>query len=498
MTSLDHTIKSAIFEFENCPDILRHQIKIFSSGLLKDDKKVATEYNRWKQEFESVTLGGREVSGKELRDLFLHACVFKYVSALKISEPDRFPALEIYNEHGDPIIEINSLMTEGNFVKLFRGRFIDEKFSNGYGTEKDVVIKLYESRDNKNTTEYEVNIYRKLGDPCPSLGVNAYLWNIPVLILRPMEKIGKDDDEIEVGVQILKQLPKLHRLVGTHSDFKLANVLRLSEEDFADLNSKHSKQIPQTTNQVSNSNPPLLKNETSSRRHNSRKPSHHSSLQSHSSLQQSHSSLQPQSSTQKGGLGGSVSAPYKYWIIDYGGCPRERLGVGFKRRTWTKKWALQCRGNVMTTPKYDLLELGHTLTAIKYCRENNTKKYPNPKQRTFTGCLKQYMEYAENIDDSTLDHKEYGPHYDALIQILLNGYKKSSASIRHHHSVEKKNNDNSISRKILKPIIISKREKSSRHKSKSSSSSSSSSKKKSSRHKSSSKKGKREKSSRRK
>jgi uncharacterized membrane protein YgcG len=455
MSKLDETIKRAIFLYDKLPEIMKYQILTFSEEM-SQDRKVSSELNLWKKKYDTINFNNREISGKELRNLFLQACIFKNISALRISEKERFPALECYNEFGEPTISIHKLLTEGSSVKLFKGRFLHDRYSNGYGTEKDVIIKLFESRDGKNTTEYEINIYRNLGDPSPSLGVNCYLWNIPVLVMRPMEKLSKDDDEIEVGVQILRQLPALHRFT-THSDFKFDNLMK----ELGGANQFHEPPNPLKDKYPEHGGGEEKKmgnyndiNRTTSTRHHS---SHHRSDPNNKN------DSSPSRGLEKSGAI-SVSGPH-YRIIDYGGCPRERLGIGFKRRTWTRKWTLQKRGTTMTTPKYDLLELGHTLSAIQHCRENKTRRYPHgPEKRVFKGYLKEYMDYVEKIDDLVTNHKDYGPHYDALIQILLGGRRQREGGQHHpnHHSVpvsfssNNKGNEKEYNNgaKLLKPITI--------------------------------------------
>ena len=134
--TLGDTIRKAIYNYDRAPDILKYQLELLSSELSKD-KRVEPEYNVWKREYENINFGGREISGKELRKLLLHACIFRYISALRVSEPDRFGVLECYNEMAEPIIRLQSILTEGAYVKVFKGKFIHEKYSNGYGLRED-------------------------------------------------------------------------------------------------------------------------------------------------------------------------------------------------------------------------------------------------------------------------------------------------------------------------------------------------------------------------
>jgi hypothetical protein len=341
-------VKLSVFQWYETPDILKYQIDILSEFLRKDPR-VEEEYTKWKNNYKDIRMEDQIFKGQELRKILLLACIFKNISALEVSRTKFFPHLHCYNERGEAIIQLDKKITEGTYVKLFSGHFIHPKFSNGWG-DKPIVIKLYESRDNVNTTSYEIDIYRMLGDPSPSLGVNCYLWNIPVLVMKPLESLTVKDDENIVGIHVLQQLPALH-VSTTHNDLKPLNIMREPGPG---------------------------------------KP--------------------------------------KYRMIDFGGCAKERLGNGFKRRTWSSKWTTQKRKGVVTNPKYDLLELGHTLTALKHMRRNKTKRFPNRKKRTFTGRLKAYMDYVEKIDDENIKHMEYGPHYKNLIAILRGQDTESHAS----------------------------------------------------------------------
>lgn len=334
-------IKLSIFQWYETPEVLKFQIDILSEFLVKD-KRVVKELKEWKKNYTEIKMEDQVFKGKELRKILTLACIYKNISAMDVSQEKYFQHIYCYNDKGVAIVKFDKIITEGNYVKLFRGYFLHDKYSNGHGTEKPIAIKLHESRDGINTTRSEINIYRDLGDPSPSIGVNAYLWNIPVLLMYMMAPLDETDDENIVGVQILQQLAQLH-LICPHSDLKVLNIM---------------KEI------------------------GTRKP--------------------------------------QYKLIDFGGCPREKLQHGFKRRTWSSKWTVQKKRGSIITPKIDLLELGHTLTALKYVRAHPGRRYPNPEKRTFTGRLKKYMEYTEAIDDVTTKGDAYGPHYKALTAILNN------------------------------------------------------------------------------
>ena len=104
-----------------------------------------------------------------------------------------------------------------------------------------------------------------------------------------------------------------------------------------------------------------------------------------------------------------------YKLIDFGGCPRIKLGHGWKRRTWSKNWTTEREGDIVT-PKHDLLELGWALVAIKWSRVNGRDKYPTPDNRIPTGRLSKYIDYCQSINEKKTD--DYTVHYEELIKIL--------------------------------------------------------------------------------
>ena len=334
--------------WNEAPDILKEQIGKLSS-YFRDHPRVRRDYEKWKlKNYEKLTLKGVAYEGREeVNKILLYASIFKNVSALDASKTKFYDTIVCYDERGEPLIKLEKKMNEGSHVKLFSGKFINAEKSKGWGTEKEVIIKLYESRDNIYTTAHEIQMYRLLGDPAPSMGINCYLWNIPVLLMKPMREIGWDDDECKVGIQVLKQLPALH-VVSVHSDIKPQNIM-------CESTSWSSADKP------------------------------------------------------------------KYRLIDFGGCARDKWDKNkamWRRRTWSAKWTTQGRHPCQTNPKYDLLELGHTLTAFRYARLNQKKRHPRMSKRRFCGNLLKYMNYVMAIDDKELKCDEYGPHYRALIKIL--------------------------------------------------------------------------------
>ena len=60
------------------------------------------------------------------RFFYYHA--FKNISALKVSRDRFFQQLQCYNERGEATIRLEKIITEGDYVKLFQGNFLKERF----------------------------------------------------------------------------------------------------------------------------------------------------------------------------------------------------------------------------------------------------------------------------------------------------------------------------------------------------------------------------------
>lgn len=354
-TDLITRIRQAILCYEKQIPILKEQLTILSPQLLKLYPKIDDEFRRWVDTCKSgpLVVAGQKLNDRDCNHLLQVACVFDHVTALMVTRKRFFPDLKCYNKFGQPIVQIEKLITEGGCVKLFQGRFLDAKYSNGYCSllpgqtvaDKPIVIKLFESRDGRNTTEFEINKYRDIGSPSPSINVDCFLWNVPVLLMKPMEKLTPEDHENEVGIQILQQLPAMHALC-THSDIKPQNIMR-----------------------------------------------------------------EPGVFTKEG--------KPQYRLIDFGGCPRRTFDNGFKRRTWTDKWTVQMnRKDKYTTPKHDLLELLETLVGLRFCRLSGDSRHPVPEKRFAKHRLFKFKKYVWGIREQEIDHKDYLPHYQALIGIL--------------------------------------------------------------------------------
>lgn len=88
----------------------------------------------------------------------------------------------------------------------------------------------------------------------------------------------------------------------------------------------------------------------------------------------------------------------EYFLIDFGGVATEPLDYGFKRWLWSPKWSSQKphEEDQITTPVYDLVELGYTMK----CLQNwvlSQGKNDGECRSGFKGRLRKYMEYVGKL-----------------------------------------------------------------------------------------------------
>lgn len=139
--------------------------------------------------------------------------VLKSIPAYRVTEQN-MNDIRCYGA-GDEEIKITGVITKGKHVRLYRGQHVK--------TKKDVVVKWYQS--GKRTTEFEMNLYKKLGKPRPCFSLSYTLWNYPVLVMEHLDQLSPDDDLYEMGIQVIKQLRKLHEF-GVHCDLKPGNIMK--------------------------------------------------------------------------------------------------------------------------------------------------------------------------------------------------------------------------------------------------------------------------------
>jgi serine/threonine protein kinase len=127
------------------------------------------------------------------------------------------PFLYVY--YKDDILPIDKPFGKGEHMRI-----CDVK-------DKPLVVKWYRSGDR--TSQYEINVYKKLkslGCPLPYFSGKYSFWNEPVLVMERLERLDKKEDINKLGRQVLIQLSYLHTF-GVHCDIKPDNILKRVNDD---------------------------------------------------------------------------------------------------------------------------------------------------------------------------------------------------------------------------------------------------------------------------
>jgi hypothetical protein len=126
-----------------------------------------------------------------------------------------------------------------------------------------------------------------------------------------------------------------------------------------------------------------------------------------------HCDIKPQNVMKRQLQNDDGSLDVYYFLIDYGGLTRERLGYGYRRWLWSPLWTSQRSHtpNQITTYVNDFIELGYTMRALQNKRAHGS--YGNFKHH-YHGRLRMYMDYVHHLDPK----RRQDNVYDELIKIL--------------------------------------------------------------------------------
>lgn len=259
-----------------------------------------------------------------------------------------------YDGEGRKVI-LDKILTKGKIkrVCLIRGTLInpiDKK------DPSQVIVKWYQS--SHKDTSFEISMYKQLRarhSYVPWFSSRFVLFASPVLIMKPLLSVGPEDNEFEMGAQILEQLKAVHNIC-IHSDIKPPNIM------------KEEQDVEET----------LLGDIRKTKPHGKEKT-------------------------------------YRYILIDYGGVSTERMPdhgeFAFRRAVWSPKWTSQepHKKNQVTYPYHDFIELGFTMKSIQNMRTGD-----KAIKHDFHGKLGKYMREVKRIGRGNVSLEEY----DKLIEIL--------------------------------------------------------------------------------
>lgn len=183
-----------------------------------EDKSLPSEvinrYNKYNKENE----------GLQARADHLNLALYESLSCMNILTKlaDR---VSCYREDSNSRITLHGLLREslnsdsGTGVAVMEGRIV------GYDT-RPVAVKWY--RGSVLDTSHEISLYRAIkresSATLPWFSGSYQIWGDPVLVIE-MLNVLDDDDEVDVGIDILNRLKVIHR-VCLHCDIKPCNIVR--------------------------------------------------------------------------------------------------------------------------------------------------------------------------------------------------------------------------------------------------------------------------------
>jgi len=149
--------------------------------------------------------------------------ILKYYDITKLLNKKYIRYMFCYHRfRKDLNIKLNFIIKAGDKVRVIKGTL--DKYP--------VVVKWYESK--KRDISYETEMYEKLKSlqcPLPWFSSAFMCFGQHVLVLEYLHPIDKNDNELEMGIQILEQLKYIHR-IGVHCDIKPQNIMKRDRNNY--------------------------------------------------------------------------------------------------------------------------------------------------------------------------------------------------------------------------------------------------------------------------
>ena len=197
--------------YKKLPKILRKQLKSLEPSFQYDHDvtPVARDLQR--------RYGNDMRNNPKIRNIALRIAMLKVISPIYLLTKKWFPYVCVYDNESDNTITLKKLIKMEDNVAVLKG------ITNG---GMSVIVKWFGSP--KRTTEYELNVYKKLQKmkcPLPEFCLTCYFWNTRVLVMEVLEPLEDYDDEFRMGREVLDQLRYLHKF-AVHNGLKPDNVMK--------------------------------------------------------------------------------------------------------------------------------------------------------------------------------------------------------------------------------------------------------------------------------
>lgn len=137
-----------------------------------------------------------------------------------------------YKPNKSPVIRLLSIVKESSKIKKERtGTVVLYGEMEGFtaSTDRKYIVKWFRGEKSIHSCEHEIGIYTAIYNisrtSLPWFSSSYRLWSDPVLVVEMLSPLDDDDNEVEVGIDILTHLKTIHQ-VCLHCDIKKDNIMK--------------------------------------------------------------------------------------------------------------------------------------------------------------------------------------------------------------------------------------------------------------------------------
>lgn len=209
-------------EYNKLPEAFRSQLRLINKQF-ESSRRVQDTYTELKRRY-----GARA----HFIELFIIA-IFRTFRAPEMMEDNWLNQLSCYaptwagDEKRPSSVQLVKTLKNGKRVRVIEGRLCFP--GNNKRCNMPVVVKWYQS--DKRDITHEMGMYtrlKELGCDIPWFSQRFCFWQEPVLVIEKLEALSLDDDENELGVDVIRQLKFIHRF-GVHCDLKPGNIMKKTQ-----------------------------------------------------------------------------------------------------------------------------------------------------------------------------------------------------------------------------------------------------------------------------
>lgn len=197
--------------YNNLVDPLKTQLKTLDENLGESHKIRRIVRDLYKN------ISKNEIKNKSKRKKVARRMAFLEIKVRKLLSEKYMNFIHGYNDSGETI-NFQKMLHEDDHVRVMSGISLPSNTA--------VVSKWYKSK--RKTIQFEIDIYnrmKQLGAPLLQYSTKFKVMNDPLLVMEKLENLTGEEDEFELGKQVLQQLQYLHTFT-VHNDLKPGNIMK--------------------------------------------------------------------------------------------------------------------------------------------------------------------------------------------------------------------------------------------------------------------------------